>query len=74
MEFSNILELKKRLMPALKIRVKELRKIGYNYNEDTLFLMFGKMWKNFHDLTLSDLVDDILNRKIENINTVGDKQ
>ena len=65
MEFSNILELKKRVMPALKIRVKELRKKGYNCNEDMLWNWFGRIWKNSRDLTLSELVDDILNREIK---------
>ena len=66
MEFANVLELKERVMPALKIRVKELRKQNFNINEDELFNYFVNIWKNEYNLTLADIVDDILNREIDN--------
>ncbi len=66
MEFTNVLELKERVMPALKIRVRELRKQSFNINEDELFNYFVNIWKNEYNLTLADIVDDILNREIDN--------
>ena len=66
MEFANVLELKERVMPALKIRVRELRKQNFNINEDELFNYFVNIWKNEYNLTLADIVDDILNREIDN--------
>jgi len=64
MEFANVFELKERVMPALKIRVKELHKQNINFDEDMLFNYFVNIWKNEYNLTLSDIVDDILNREI----------
>ncbi len=65
MEFNNIIELKARIMPALKIRVRELKKQNIYFTEESLFRYFVKIWKEQYNLTLSDIVDDILNRKID---------
>ena len=70
MEFQSQLELKQRVMPALKIRVKELRKQNYNYTEESLFNYFVSIWRQECNLTLADVVDDILNRKIDDKNQV----
>ena len=67
MKFESINELKERVMPALRIRVKELRKQNLNFDEETLFIYFIRVWKNEHNLTLADIVNDILNRKIDEI-------
>ncbi len=67
MEFNNIIELKARILPALKIRVKELRKQNINFTEETLFRYFINIWKDQYNLTLSDIVDDILNKKIDEV-------
>jgi hypothetical protein len=64
MDFKTIDELKERVTPALRIRVKELKKQNLNFNVDTLFIYFVRIWKNEHNLTLSDIVDDILNREV----------
>ena len=50
MEFNNIFELKSRIMPALKIRTKELRKQNLYYTEEELFIYFMKIWKNEFNL------------------------
>lgn len=65
MDFSNIKELKNRVMPALRIRSSELKKSGYNYTEDDIWNYFIIVWKNSHNLTLSDIVNDILNSEID---------
>lgn len=67
MEFANIIELKARIMPALKIRVKELRKQNIYFTEESLFRYFVEIWKDRYNLTLSDIVDDILNKKIDEV-------
>ena len=64
MEFNNIIELKARIMPALKIRVRELRKQNLQFTEESLFNYFVNIWKDRYNLTLADIIDDILNRKI----------
>ena len=66
MEFANVFELKEHVMPALKLRVSELRKQNININVDELFNYFVNIWKNEYNLTLSDIVDDILYREIDN--------
>ena len=64
LEFSNINELKSRMMPALKIRVKQLKKENFNLDEEALWNYFVRIWKDEHDLSLADLVDDVLNKDI----------
>ena len=64
-EFRNIEELKKRMMPALRIRVKELREKNYSVTTDELWEYFVRIWQEHKNLTLSDLVDDVLNFNIE---------
>ena len=65
LEFKNIDELKNRMMPALKIRVKELKKQKYSVDEDVLWEYFVRIWQEKKNLTLADLVDDVLNTKID---------
>ena len=64
-EFKNIEELKNRMMPVLRMRTQELRKKNYSVNEDELWEYFVRIWQESRNLTLYDLVDDVLNLKIE---------
>ena len=64
LEFKNIEELKKRIMPALRIRVRELKKQKYSVDEDSLWEYFVGIWQEKKNLTLADLVEDVLNTKI----------
>lgn len=64
-EFKSIEELKNRMMPVLRIRTEELRKKNYSVNEDELWEYFVRIWQEHKNLTLYDLVDDVLNLKIE---------
>ncbi|MBR6113149.1 MAG: hypothetical protein IKP79_01390 [Bacilli bacterium] len=64
MEFSSIDELKERLTPALKIRVRELKRKNINLTVDELWSYFIRIWKDKQNLTLATLVDDILNKEI----------
>ncbi len=64
-EFKNIEELKARMMPALRIRTKELREKNYSISPDELWEYFVRIWQEHKNLTLYDLVDDVLNSKIE---------
>lgn len=59
MEFNNLNELKNRLMPALRIKKEEINNKNiteediWNYLKDT-------KWRKSNDLSLSDMVNDIL--------------
>ena len=62
LEFSSQEELYKRLQPALKAKLAELHRLGYPYIQliDIWnYLIFSK-WKKAKNLTLSDIVNDIL--------------
>ena len=64
MKFKDINELKLRLTPALKIRCRELKRKGINLSVDELWNYFVRIWQNKSNLTLADLVEDILNKEI----------
>ena len=62
-KFNSLNELYKRLLPAMKTKVSELKLIGINYiNEEDIwnYLRINK-WNKSKDLTISECVDDILN-------------
>ena len=63
-EFNNLEELKERLMPALKIRVRELNREKRTVTTEDLWEYFIYIWHKQKNLTLADLVDDVLNKKI----------
>ncbi len=71
LEFSTQEELRRRLEPALRCKIREIKKYGYSYiNENDLwkYLAITK-WKNGNNLYLSDLVNDILKcdyKKLDN--------
>ncbi len=64
--FSSSEELKKRVMPALRIRKRELKKLNYAITEEEIWNYFvEKFWKKSFQLSLYQIVDDILNREID---------
>lgn len=70
MEFNSINELKERLMPALRSKIKELHKIGLKYIDidDVWYYLKDNVWILQEGLTLSSMVDDILNTSNSEIN------
>lgn len=68
-EFNNLSELKKRVEPALNTKLKELRKNNYKIinTEDIWNYLIKYKWKTSKDLTLYDIINDILNVENENI-------
>ena len=69
-KFNSAQELYARVLPALKSKKKELvkNKIKYISEKDIWNLLSNNTWKREQDLTLADIVDDILN--ISNIRLV----
>ena len=63
MEFNNINELHERLMPALRSKEKELHIKGYRYIDTLDIWNYLKKykWSQETGLSLSSMVDDILN-------------
>lgn len=71
-DFNNINELYERLTPALNSKIKELRLLGINYidNKELFDYLSKNKWKDSKNLTLFDMVDDILhieNSKLEEV-------
>lgn len=58
-EFKNLLELKNRIEPAIKSKAKEFNKI----KEEEIWNYLKSKWKNGTNLTLYDLINDIMNLK-----------
>lgn len=65
-KFNNIQELYERVFPALKLRKKELKSQNIEMGEIDIWNYFSTQWQNCSDLVLSKIVDDILNKEIEN--------
>lgn len=61
-EFQNQKELFERLRPALQTKQSELKKQGYNYIHliDIWEYLIQKKWQKAKNLSLYDMVDDIL--------------
>jgi len=62
-EFVSLEDLYKRIKPALITRKVELNRIGYKYlkEEDIWNYLKEVKWKKTTNLSLADMVDDILN-------------
>lgn len=63
MEFSSLEELYNRLKPALRTKRRELKENGYGYLkiEDIWNYLKENKWKRSNNLSLNDMVSDILN-------------
>lgn len=69
-EFNTLEELYNRVKPALHSKKIEFIRLGYsNINEIDIWNYLKDKWKNSINLTLSDIVDDILNTSCEIINS-----
>jgi len=67
-EFETLEELKQRITPALKTKTKELKQNNYNIKEEDIWnYLIKTKWKKSKDLTLYDIINDIINIKIEDI-------
>ena len=61
-EFKDAKELYNRVLPALKVKKRILLKKGINVRENDIFEYLAKeKWSKGLNLTLSDIVSDILN-------------
>ena len=66
LEFKTVEELYNRVLPALYSKVKELRRLGYNYvtEKDVWNFLATTQWKKTTDLQLHNIISDILTTKI----------
>ena len=69
LEIYDLKDLYKRLQPALYSKVKELRLNNIYYIDNKMiFLYLSMLWKNSYNLSLNEMVDDILNVSIKELN------
>lgn len=63
LDFNSIEELYNRLQPALLTKKEQMRRNGYNYikKQDIWNYLRDNKWKNSKDLSLYQMVSDILN-------------
>ena len=68
-EFDNLNELKKRITPALNTKLKELKKNNYKIatTEDIWNYLIKTKCEKSKNLTIYDIVNDILNTENEEI-------
>ena len=68
-EFNNLKELKKRVTPALNTKLKEIKIKNYLKitTEDIWNYLIELKWKKSENLTLYDIINDILNSNSEDI-------
>lgn len=68
-EFSSKEELFQRVKPALKAKINEFHRMGYDYVQeiDVWNYLIETNWSKSKDLMLSDIVSDILHVKIKKI-------
>lgn len=69
-EFHDLKELYNRLEPALEVKVTELKRVGYKGFEkkDIWYYLSNTVWMDANDLSLHQMVDDILKASNEEIN------
>lgn len=74
-EFNTKEELFNRVRPALKIKEKDLKKLGYSNitGLDVWNYLIESKWSKSKNLVLSDIVDDILNVDIDGLNNYLNK-
>ncbi len=62
-EFNSLEELYERLLPALRSKVADLKRDGYNYLtvDDVWNYLKESKWKNSSNLALHEMVSDIFN-------------
>jgi len=68
-EFNSVIELYTRVKPALRTKIKELKREQYDYikEEDIWNYLIKTKWSSASGLVLCDVVDDILHTENEKI-------
>ena len=61
-KFDSLNDLYKRMLPALRTRVEEINRLGFNYKQiDVWNFLFQTKWHFMSNLRLNELVNDIFN-------------
>ena len=70
MEFTSQLELYKKVLPAFNVKKRLVLNSRYKHitNENIWLYLINNKWKNSINLTLSDIVNDIITVDLEDVN------
>ena len=70
MEFASQLELYKKVLPAFNVKKRLITYSKYKNitNENIWIYLINNKWKNSNNLTLSDIVNDIITVDLEEVN------
>ena len=69
MEFTSLKELYLALLPVFNVKKRLLSITGYDIsNEDIWIYLIDNKWKNSYNLSISEVVNDIITVDAENIN------
>lgn len=66
-EFNSLQELYNRLTPAFNSKLSEMKKYKYIKQIDIWNYLSESKWNNKKDLSLYEMVDDILNLNVDNL-------
>ena len=59
-KFDNIKELYERVIPCLELKVKLLKEQNIDITKEDIWNYLSNKWKNSNNLTLFDIVNDIM--------------
>lgn len=62
-EFKNLNDLYNRILPALSFKKREIKRQGIEITEKDIFNDLKIKWSKSNNLTLSDIVEDIMSYK-----------
>ena len=70
MEFTSQQELYKKLLPVFNVKKRLIQNSKYKdiTNQDIWFYLIETKWKTYHNLTISDIINDIITLDLELIN------
>ncbi|MBQ2872377.1 MAG: hypothetical protein IJE89_00035 [Bacilli bacterium] len=74
MEFTSQLELYKKVLPAFNVKKRLILNSKYKNitNENIWIYLINYKWRNSNNLTLSDIVNDIITVNLEEVkNSIG---
>lgn len=61
MNFNSLAELKERVMPALRKKSSDFKRLGLDYSEEDIWLYLKQnKWMKSKNLSLNEIVNDIL--------------
>lgn len=69
MDFRSLAELKQRVMPALRKKASDFKRMGFDYSEEDIWIYLkDNKWIKSKNLSLNEIVNDILKITKDDLN------